>query len=144
VHTVVSPRASWIVSESVRVAPPSVTCASHSQVWSRSATAFTYGVHVIAVQTQQVDVGVDAHLAARIATHRDHAELARPFAARVEVVRLGELEQAPHQPVDQVGVRLVHVATRRAGGVPRAQLFAGRGEIAARRERHLARALVEP
>ena len=41
VHTVVSPRASWIVSASVRTEPPSVTCASQSQVWSRSATAFT-------------------------------------------------------------------------------------------------------
>ena len=41
VHTVVSPRASEIVSFVVRTAPPSVTCASQSQVWSRSDTAFT-------------------------------------------------------------------------------------------------------
>ena len=42
VRTVASPRASSIVSSIVRVAPPTVTCASQSQVWSRSATASTW------------------------------------------------------------------------------------------------------
>jgi hypothetical protein len=89
------------------------------------------GRDAVAVQEQQVHVGVDAHLAARVAAHGEHAHLGRSLAADAEVVLLREPEQAPDQAVDQVRVRRVDALAARHRGMQLAEVGATGLEVAA-------------
>ncbi len=81
------------------------------------------------IQEEQIDVGVDRHLAPRVAAHRHHGEaLAELGAAGVELL-LRQPEQTPDQAVREVGVGLVDELSVGPGPVERLQVLAGRGEV---------------
>ena len=134
VRTVASPRASSIVSSSVR----DRAAERHLRVPEPGLEPLRDRLHVrrhvLAVQEQQVDVGVDAHLAARVAARpRPRRTRSARSPPSFEVLRLGQLEQAPHQ-ADRSGPSAPRftLRARLARRVERAQVLAPPRQVAAR------------
>jgi hypothetical protein len=71
-------------------------------------------VELAAVQEQEVDVGAQGQLAAAVPAHRDHGQPEVQAREVLEVPVFGQPKQLAHQPVDQVGVLLVHAPRRYA------------------------------
>ena len=81
------------------------------------------GCELVSVQEEQIDIRVDAHLAARVAPHRHHAQFARLSSLAAEIMLLGQVEESAHEAIDQIGMGLVDGATAGAGCVQRAQIL---------------------
>ena len=84
-----------------------------------------------AIQEQEVDVRAERELAPPVAADGDHREAEVQAREVLEVAVLGEPEQLAHEPVHQLGVLFVHLASGRARVVELEQMRAHGVEIAA-------------
>ena len=81
------------------------------------------GRELIPVQEEQIDIGVDAHLAARVAPPRHHTQFAWLPSPAAKIVFLGKAKESAHEAIDQIGMGLVDGAAAGAGCVQRAQVL---------------------
>ena len=100
------------------------------------------GGHLVRKEEEDVHVGVDAHLAPRVASHGHDTKRIGVLAAPVEPALFGELEEPAQQPIDHVRMRFVDLTARGAGLVDFAQVAACRLQVGARRRRDFAARLI--
>ena len=99
------------------------------------------GRQLLAVQDEQIDVGMDRHLPPREAADGDRADALLEDSAPGNMNALGEVEEPANQAVGEIGVRLVHPAPGARAAVQGGQIPAYLREIATHRrhDRRLAR-----